>query len=193
MAETRTKVMDQFSKSFKATNFSTDPQLGNGPKVVEIASAHVIDIKNDERTREVCKITFKDLNRYWLAGKGEALPMLIEVLGTDIIEEWIGKRIELYMDVTDIGGEPGPCIRPRPVDGETPKSTDAPKTKKLKRPKSNDEPDGYPMSVGECADGDIRIQFKEFGSHYELPPDLAKDVLAGNVSQEEVDAMMEQQ
>ena len=199
----KTNVNDMFKKAFKAGNFRAD--WGFGPRVLVVAGAQ-LTTKDDGK--ELLRVEFRGTRRYWLAGKKEAVPSLVEAMGSEFIEDWVGKPLELFCDVTDFDG-PVDCIRARApsddsqayseaeqsereddADQSTPEQEPEPEQEKpapRKRKAKSGPPKGWPRQIGIAEDGDIQVQFEDQGVVWEVGEADFSAIMRGELTEADLE------
>lgn len=86
------------------------------PMTLTIESVEAVAFKNDdEPDRECILVKFREIDQGVVAGK-PSLRQLVEILGTDESDEWVGKKVCLFVDPSvKFKGKKMACLRFRAV------------------------------------------------------------------------------
>jgi hypothetical protein len=92
------------------SKFLKAADLNNQKPVVEIANAEVHENTYNGETKKQVVLSFTGKDKVLGLNKTNAR-RISQLIGTDDFTDWIGWRIRLYVDQTDLDGKTVDCIR----------------------------------------------------------------------------------
>jgi hypothetical protein len=92
------------------SKFLKAADLNNQKPVVEIANAEVHENTYNGETKKQVVLSFAGKDKVLGLNKTNAR-RISQLIGTDDFTDWIGWRIRLYVDQTDLDGKTVDCIR----------------------------------------------------------------------------------
>lgn len=93
-----------------SSKFLKAADLNNQKPVVEIANAEVHENTYNGETKKQVVLSFTGKDKVLGLNKTNAR-RIAALIGTDDFNDWIGWRIRLYVDQTDLDGKTVDCIR----------------------------------------------------------------------------------